>query len=76
MKPFGFPSFPTFNLIKQNVEKKTGINQPIQEMPFWGNRENFIDNWMKLEKIQIQKKNRIQHKSTVYYLQRFGGKYC
>lgn len=54
MKPFGFLSFPTFNLIKQNVEKKTGINQPIQEMPFWGNWENFIDNWMKFEKIQIQ----------------------
>lgn len=65
-----------FNLIKQNVGRKTGIYQPSQEMPFWGNWENFIDNWMKLEKIQIQKKNRIQHKSTVYYLQRFGGKYC
>lgn len=43
-----------YNLIKQNVGRKTGIYQPIQEMPFWGSWENFIDNWMKLEKIQIQ----------------------
>lgn len=39
------------------LEGRQGFNyQPIQEMPFWGNWENFIDNWMKLEKIQIKKK--------------------